>query len=245
MKHFLLYILFLVISFGSFAQQNPFEGIAIDSTQIQQKKFDKQSLETYKNSDNFNYNVQKKEKNIIQRLWEWLSRMVKKIISWFFDDITPAIGLIKSFLSVLPYILLAILLYFITKFFLKVNTNNLITGNTKVASIQITDDEELIKSDNLQELIDKAISDKNYRLAVRYYYLLTLQKLSDKELIIWQQEKTNEDYIKEVARTKVHQKFKESTRLYDFVWYGNFEIDEVEFAKAERLFTNLKTKIGG
>lgn len=244
MKHFCIYILFLLVSFKGFSQEK-IEGIQIDSTQIEQKKFDQDSLNDYKNSDEFNYNVVKKEKNIFQRFWDWLGRLVKRILSWMFDDIAPAVGALKSFLDILPYILLAILLYFIIKFFLKVNTNNLIRGNTKIPGITLTDEEELIKNQNLQELVNQAIQAKNYRLAVRYYYLLILQKLTEKELIVWQQEKTNEDYIKEIQETKLHKDFAESTYLYDFVWYGNFDINEVEFSKAENLFSQLKNKIGG
>ncbi len=243
MKHFIIFISFFIFSFGSFAQQD-FEGIQIDSTQVSSNEFDEQSIEKYRNSDDFNYNVQKKEENILDRFWNWLGRLVKKGLSWVFDDISPALGLIKDFLSILPYILLAVLLYFILKFFLKIDTNSLKNKNAKIAAINITDEEELIKNSDLQELVNQSVTNKNYRLAVRYYYLLILQKLADKELIVWQQEKTNEDYIKELQATKVHQQFTESTRLYDFVWYGNFDINETEFTKAASLFTNLKSKIG-
>ena len=82
-------------------------------------------------------------------------------------------------------------------------------------------------------------------MAVRFYYLLILQKLTDKELIVWQQEKTNEDFIREVAHLKIASDFTETTRLYDFVWYGNFEINEAEFLKAEPLFHTLIKKILG
>lgn len=245
MKQYILYIVFFFLSVGYSFSQEKIEGIKIDSTEIKQKKFDTKSLEDYKSSNDFNYNVVEKEQNFLQKIWSWLGRMVKKLLSWIFDDIDPAVGLIKDFLSILPYILLAILLYFIIKFFLKVNTKSLMTGNTKTPSITLTEEEELIKNTDLQTLINKAITNKNYRLAVRYYYLFILQKLSEKELINWQQEKTNEDYISELQQTKVYEQFAESTRLYDFVWYGNFDINEVEFTKAESLFTNLKNKIGG
>lgn len=245
MKHFWIYITFFFIVFVGFSQEEALEGIAIDSTKIEQKKFDEDALKEYRASKDFNYRVQKKEPNILDRLWNWLGRVVKRILSWMFDDIGPAVGLIKSFLSILPYLLLAILLYFIIRFFLRVNTKNLLSGNTKVAGITLTDEEELMRSENLPDLINKAIADKNYRLAVRYYYLQVLQKLTEKELIIWQQEKTNEDYIKELETSKLHKDFSESTYLYDFVWYGNFNINEVEFTKAQTLFTNLKNKISG
>jgi len=101
----------------------------------------------------------------------------------------------------------------------------------------------LIKNEDLSVLIQKAIEQKNYRLAIRYYYLLALQKLSKHEFIEWQQEKTNEDYIKEIKQSLLKSKFSSSTYLYDFVWYGNFDINELEFAKAEAEFNELNKLI--
>ncbi len=125
------------------------------------------------------------------------------------------------------------------KFFLKVNTNSIISGQKNTSTVRFTKDEELIKSDDLPTLIKNAIAQKNYRLAVRYYYLLVLQKLSNAEIIDWEQQKTNEDYIGEIESTTLKQKFTSGTYLYDFVWYGNFELNEKEFEKAENQFNEL------
>ena len=109
--------------------------------------------------------------------------------------------------------------------------------------MSITEDEALIKNKNLSNFIQKAIAQKNYRLAVRYYYLLLLQQLEVKELIIWEQQKTNDDYIHEISETNLKSSFSKVTRLYDFVWYGNFEINELEFGSVEAEFEQIKNLI--
>jgi len=225
--------------------QEKITGIRIDSSQVIQKKFDQKVLESFKTQDDFNYSIAPNEANVFERIWAWLGRVVKRMLSFIFDDIGPAVGVLAAIVKAIPWIVLGLLLFFILKFFLKVNTRNATDVLETIPSIQLTNDEELINNMQLNELIAQAIQVKDYRLAVRFYYLLILQKLTDKELIVWQQEKTNEDFIREVAKLKIASDFTEITQLYDFVWYGNFEINEPEFLKATTLFNTLKNKILG
>ena len=109
--------------------------------------------------------------------------------------------------------------------------------------LNLSDDEALIRDKDLSKLIQEAISKGNYKLAVRYYYLLLLKNLSEKELISWQQEKTNEDYIKELSNNKLNTDFEKLTYLYDYVWYGEFIIDKEKFLQAEVNFKKVIAKI--
>lgn len=240
----LIYISFLCFTITLFSQEK-ITGIRIDSSQVIQKKFDQKVLESFKTQDDFNYSIAPNEANVFERIWAWLGRVVKRMLSFIFDDIGPAVGVLAAIVKAIPWIVLGLLLFFILKFFLKVNTRNATDVLETIPSIQLTNDEELINNMQLNELIAQAIQVKDYRLAVRFHYLLILQKLTDKELIVWQQEKTNEDFIREVAKLKIASDFIEITQLYDFVWYGNFEINEPEFLKATTLFNTLKNKILG
>tara|TARA_B110000090_G_scaffold75000_1_gene85303 strand:- start:9939 stop:10673 length:735 start_codon:yes stop_codon:yes gene_type:complete len=243
-KKILIYISFLCFSISVFSQEK-ITDIKIDSSHVIQKKFDQKALDAYKSQDDFNYNEKRQEENVFQKTWAWLGRVVKRMLSMIFDDIGPAVGVLAAIVKAIPWIVLGLLLFFILKFFLKVNTKNATDALETIPSIQLTNDQELIKNQHISELIQQAIQEKEYRLAVRFYYLLILQKLADKEMIVWQQEKTNEDFIREVAHLKIAPDFTETTRLYDFVWYGNFEINKTEFLKAETLFNTLTKKILG
>ncbi|MCF6348694.1 MAG: DUF4129 domain-containing protein [Flavobacteriaceae bacterium] len=241
MKYILLYILVTFFTIGVFAQQDSLK-VQYDTSEIKQKKFDADNLDTYKSDKDFNYNVKKRKITILERIFDWFKRVFFKFLSWLFGN-KAATGILAVIVRVLPYLIAAIVLFLLLKFFLKVDMNSIISGKTDKAVVSLTDEEELIKNEDLTILIQKAIEQKNYRLAIRYYYLLALQKLSKHEFIEWQQEKTNEDYIKEIKQELLKNKFASSTYLYDFVWYGNFDINELEFVKAEAEFNELNKLI--
>ena len=42
-------------------------------------------------------------------------------------------------------------------------------------------------------------------------------------------DKTNADYYKELRNTSYGKEFKELSRLYEYIWYGDFKLDESRF----------------
>ena len=244
LKKTLFYILILLFSLQITSQESEEKKVRFDDTFIEQKKFDTNKIEEYKQQDDFIYIVEKREPSIFEKAWNWIKRTVTRILKFFFDDITPALGFLRFVLQTLPYIIAGLVLFFIIKFFLKVNARNIIGGKNASAIVNLSEEEKLIKDKDLPKLIQTAIADENFALAVRYYYLLLLKKLSEKELISWQQEKTNEDYIKEISSNKkLHTDFEKLTYLYDYVWYGEFLIDESKFLEAENNFKSVFAKI--
>ena len=87
-------------------------------------------------------------------------------------------------------------------------------------------------------LIAKAVTNKNYRLAIRYRYLQTLQMLAGNRLLQFSVDKTNYQYVNELRGKPYHNDFAAITLNYEYVWYGNFDISEDVYNK---LFTEYKT----
>lgn len=230
-------------SFLSVSAQDQKQTVAIDSMAIVQKKFDQTTIESYKNNGSFNYEIVDEGPSFYEQIVEWFNRVFRKILSWFFDDVEVPFGFLTSLFEMLPYIILVIVLYLIINFFLKVNARNIISGKRNKEIVHLKEDEELLSSKDLPRLIALAIAEEKYRLATRYQYLLLLQQLSEKEIIVWEQQKTNEDYIKEVYHKNIHTEFEEITRFYDFVWYGSFEINKVEYLKGIENITEIERKI--
>lgn len=230
-------------SFLSVSAQDQKQTVAIDSMAIVQKQFDQTTIESYKNNGSFNYEIVDEGPSFYEQIVEWFNRVFRKILSWFFDDVEVPFGFLTSLFEMLPYIILVIVLYLIINFFLKVNARNIISGKRNKEIVHLKEDEELLSSKDLPRLIALAIAEEKYRLATRYQYLLLLQQLSEKEIIVWEQQKTNEDYIKEVYHKNIHTEFEEITRFYDFVWYGSFEINKVEYLKGIENITEIERKI--
>ena len=63
-----------------------------------------------------------------------------------------------------------------------------------------------------------------------------LKSLSDKNIIEWDIEKTNLDYQREIQNTEIKKNFRFLSYVYEYSWYGEFELTEDDFRKAENAF---------
>ena len=109
--------------------------------------------------------------------------------------------------------------------------------------VNLQKEEELVKKADISSLINQAISEENYRLAVRYLYLKSLRLLDQTEHISYRFQKTNEDYINEIKETGIKEQFTKITRLYDFIWYGDFPLSKERFEKVDREFTEMENSL--
>ncbi|EDP70320.1 hypothetical protein FBALC1_06173 [Flavobacteriales bacterium ALC-1] len=225
----------------TFAQQNE-QPVILDDTVIEKQDISEKDLEAYKADDDFNYIEVEAEESIIDKAIRWLRNILRKFWESIFG-VGTATGFLYFIFRILPYILLGVLIFLLIRFFLKVNSNRLIMKAKEQGSVSITEEEQIIKHEDIPALIKEAIKQKNYRLAIRYYYLLSLKHLTENETISWQPQKTNEDYIKEIDKTNLKDSFKNITRIYDYVWYGEFGVDALKFEALKQPFENLNKSI--
>lgn len=96
---------------------------------------------------------------------------------------------------------------------------------------------------NFEKEIQKAVAEKNFRLAVRLLYLRTLRDLSDKNLISYTHEKTNADYLFQLAGTSYYKSFFRLTRDFEYTWYGQFELSQENFSFIQNDFSSFKQQL--
>jgi large-conductance mechanosensitive channel len=211
-----------------------------DTSDIRHIQIEESQLEQFRNNPDFNY---EEALPTAPEWWisfkNWIANIVIKFFEWLFG-VEKAVGAFNAFLQVLPYILLAVLLFILIKFFLSVNARAVMHAKKNQAIVALSEEEHIVKNEDIQQLIENAIGQKDYRLAVRYYYLYMLQLMSEKEFIVWELQKTNDDYKLELQKQELVQPFATSTRLYNYFWYGEFPIDETKYKKAEANFLSLK-----
>jgi hypothetical protein len=169
-----------------------------------------------------------------------MQRILKKFFNWMGDLFGFDIDFIDyKTLEYIVYGLLGIIvLYLLIKFLLQ----------NPISSVFKTEDkaidgfsyvEENIKQVDFDKRINSALKEKNYRLATRYLYLKSLKSLANKKTIEWHFDKTNSDYINEIKDVKLKALFKRVSYIYDYVWYGEFPIDEASFNKNNDDFNQL------
>lgn len=105
--------------------------------------------------------------------------------------------------------------------------------------IPVTDIENNIHVTDFKKLIAKAEKENNFRLAIRYYYLWLLKLLTQAEIIEYDVEKTNSDYQNEITQENIKKEFAYTSYLYNYIWYGEFNVNQTEFDKAKHAFTKF------
>lgn len=208
---------------------------------IHSLNFDDTKIENYKNNDTFNY-----EENIEDNWWsrfkDWLSRIWSQFMYWLFGDVEGGTFL-AIVIQLLPYLFLAGCIAFVIWLIIKLNPGSKILATQDSAGVFFSEEEEIIKSKDIEKLIQKALLNEDYRLAVRYYYLLILKRLTESELIDYEFDKTNSEYFNEISETSLNTGFRKITTIYDYIWYGNFVVTQNDYQKAEHQFKNLEQKI--
>lgn len=111
------------------------------------------------------------------------------------------------------------------------------TAQPEVAEEQITPESDF------DRLIRQALGNGNYRLAIRYHYLRSLHLLAEKQYVEMAADKTNYQYVQEIGNEQLRNTFASLTLNYDYVWYGEFQPDQVVYYKLEQAFTAFNQKV--
>jgi hypothetical protein len=205
-----------------------------DSSTITQRKFDENAIKKYRSQREFNYdNVAPNDESLWSRFWRWFWALINDLFS----------GRVTG--NIIKYLLTAIvmgLIVFITIKLIGLDYK-LFTKKSKTIVVPFEESLENIHEIDFDKQIENAISSLNYRLAVRLLYLKTLKRLSDNELIIWQAEKTNQNYVIELKDHDQQKDFAALTYQFEYIWYGDFVIDKLSFEALNYSFDQFNLKL--
>ncbi len=201
------------------------------------KNFKENIKSRYKGQE-FDYSTSKPRESF----WNKLMRKVLKLIQSIFGNtsLESSAQITTVIIRLFAIILVGFLLYFIVKFIIGRNGNFIFGKRNK--KVVINDEElyENIHEINFPESITAFERSKDYRSAVRYQFLFLLKKLNDKKLIVWNPEKTNKDYVAELKVLNLKAEFSGLSYIFDYVWYGEFSIDEENYLKFKEQYQSFK-----
>lgn len=95
----------------------------------------------------------------------------------------------------------------------------------------------------LDQYVNRALAQSDYRLAVRLYFLQVLQLLAEQKHIKWKKDKTNRDYLRELAQHPERDTITELMHLFERNWYGKSQLDELSFDVAQRQYRALLARL--
>ena len=225
------------------ATVSPHDKIRYDTTNnLTPVEFKEHRIEEYKQDKDFNYLEEKQQKTWWQEFKEWINQKYQQFLRWLFGDYDA--GSIFGFIiKLVPYILLIGVICLIIWLFTRMNPGKNILQQPQTAKVHLDDEEEIIQNADIPSLINTAIENGQYRMAVRYYYLQALKELDLKNFIEFEAQKTNNDYISEITNEQLNRLFRKGTRVYNFIWYGDFQVSKEDFLLAEKGFSELNSTI--
>ena len=208
--------------------------IATDTSKIHVRQLNTIEQEKLLEDSDYQYDrIGPEPKTWWDRLKEWFWRGVGKMFST--DE--GQIGL-----TIFQYILIAAVIVIVILLALKNDIRAVFYGKSASVVINFKEFEEDIHKINFDEMIADAIIRKDYRKAVRLHFLKLLKELTDNNLITWQIDKTNNDYSIELSSSQLKKQFQELASMYEYVWYGDFQLNETTFKSTISKFKDFKVK---
>jgi hypothetical protein len=189
---------------------------------------DPQKLEAMRHSSDFQYYEEvKPATTLLERLWQRLGKWLQDV---FYK------GRASNAWIYLIYALILGGIAFIVIRMQQIDVGSFFGKNAGSTPMPYDVYEENIHEMDMAALIEEAVTQHNYRKAVRLHYLQSLKVLTEKDLIYWKPGKTNRSYMTEIRTDSIRRDFEKLTNMFEYVWYGGSALSEELFTAARNDF---------
>lgn len=209
-----------------------------DASAVTLRGFNSDTLAKYKSDPRFNY----EEPDLSQQ-----TGIFGELLRWFVQNLNDILNsaAMRPLWRILPYLLVALAVFLVVSRLLKTELASLFYRKGGETSAQYRMTPSDIAEVNFAGQIEAAVQESNYRLAVRLLYLSTLQLLNRQGVIDWKRDKTNSDYVLELSGKEIAAPFADITRVFEYIWYGDFPLDATDFQRVHNRFQTFETRFTG
>ncbi len=227
------------ISQNTIPIQTLIDSIPSDFSIIEHRQFE--NLKEKYHDDEFQYERAVENSGWWTRFKQWINDLIRNLFN--LNNAGQASRATGIALKIAGVIIFLLVIYFIFKAVIN-NEGKWVFGKSSDKNIiPITDLENNILATDFKKLIAEAEQSDNYRLAIRYYYLWLLKGLTNAEIIDYDVEKTNSDYFNEISSKELKDEFSYTSYLYNYIWYGEFDVTKEQFINARNAFTKFLKSI--
>ncbi|RDC64265.1 DUF4129 domain-containing protein [Adhaeribacter pallidiroseus] len=210
--------------------------IAADTSRVVVRPFAVDQLNTYRDNPEFQYGTDVRP---LTSAWDRFWRQVREYIWSILRSRSY-----EGFWKYIIYGFVVVLTVYVVLKLLQVEFTGLFGKKVKAFTVPYETHAENIHELDFNTLLEEAVQQKDYRRAIRLYYLHTLKQLTDQALINWQPGKTNRSYIREIQPSKLRKDFEKITALFEYVWYGGSPVDETHYNITRQAFVTFNQLIG-
>jgi Domain of unknown function (DUF4129) len=236
---FIVIFIFVLGSFPTLADIKKYspelETLAQDSSKITVRKPLESKMTALRKLKDYQYTVQ--ESQVIDTWWK---RLLRRFFNWF-GNLFTGVGN-PTFWKTAAYVFIASVVVYVTLKLMGVDFTGLYRkkNNNEIPYETLG---ENIHAIDFGDSIAEAVAQKNYRLAVRLYYLKALKELTDREMIDWRINKTNRSYVYELNSPTLRPDFERITLQFEYAWYGDFPVDETQFINIKNQFLTFSDSV--
>jgi len=202
-----------------------------DSTSIYLREFDAERLQAFRNDPLYDYVIEEAAKPDSN----WLQELIEKLVSLFPDNVSSSVWWEYAGIA----LVLLFVLFLVFRILKADRSWFLKRGKRKSGPELLYAQAQQMEHTDFEQLAEEAVTQKDYRLAVRFHYLGLLQKLDRENLISWEISKTNRTYALELEDPGLRQWFRKVCFLYEYIWYGDFPVDRLRYESAKETFMSL------
>lgn len=116
-------------------------------------------------------------------------------------------------------------------------------GRKKTDAFLMEENEKVYTDEEYGRLLEEALQQKNYVLAIRLHFSALLCLLDERQVIRRQAAKTNRDYQYEIENREWSRRFAGLSRIFDCVTYGDFVISEEDYRQVEQEFLDFEREV--
>lgn len=234
-SHILIFLLFWMALPGSLTAQTD---SVMRKTEVPDYRYPSvDRMDDFRASEDFQYLDQAAPGN---SLWDRFWAFVQRVINYLFAG--ESADALSLFMRLLVYGLMAFVIGFAIYRLVQIRSGG-ISRQAEPEPLAAGLTEENIHELDFNALIEEAVSNNNWRLAIRLRYLQTLKLLSDRDLIDWEPWKTNHEYSTEIGSAALRNQFERISYFFDYAWYGEFSVDESHYRRVGSIYQEMSQTV--
>lgn len=225
-----------------FQRDSIIDAIPKDTTSLTTlRHFNGHLTEKYASDSELNYerNI---NKSFFQRLKETISAWLRKLFGT--PDTSRVNNLSDKILNIVLVAIFLAAVYVAVRLFMNHRGRWFFEKKNETVAVNLLNVEKHIHEADFEALLNEAEQNADTRQSVRLLYLWVLKTFTDNHIIRWNPDKTNIDYLSEIEDKVLQEQFRYLSYLYNYIWYGEFSINDSEYRNARETFLrHIKIKL--
>lgn len=204
------------------------------------RNYDDKKLAEYRTEKRFQYDKVIKEEKKQQN--DWLTKALLTLGKWL-ASVGPSAKTADVLGNAFVYGIAILALGLIIWGIFKMRIRTMIAKTAEPLNFDFKEVESDILLTDFEKYLREAVNAGNYKRAVQLLYLESLKSLTLNNIIQWKPNKTNQEYLYEMQNSNLRRPFMDITRLFEYIFYGEFPINQQTYQATEAAFQDFQGKI--